>query len=248
VTAAFPLIRAVLEGSQPGHVFAAGGPGTDRFVITRFGFAQWVGEENAGGELDRTVRGLLGGGDARIPRYWLWYAPPPGWQGRLDAEAAGRVRRRERCRFALQGPRPADPPAPPGFELRLLDERLVGEASSLGLELGSRFWPSERAFLEGGLGVCALDGGQVASVCYAACVAGGQAEVDVLTRPEYRGRGLARAVGARFVDECLARGIQPTWDCFRENAASMSLAASLGFARERTYSLYSFTIPLDLPG
>jgi GNAT superfamily N-acetyltransferase len=248
VTAAFPLIRAVLEGSQPGHVFAEGVPGSDRtFVITRFGFAQWLGDEDEG-DLDRTVRRLLGGDDARIARYWLWYAPPPGWQRRLDAEAGGRVRRRERCRLALQGPRPADPRTPSGCELRILDERLLGEVSSLGLDLGSRFWPSEKAFLEGGLGVCALEAGQVASLCYSACVAGGRAEIDVLTRPEYRGRGLARAVAGRFVEECLARGVQPTWDCFRENAASMSLGASLGFAPERTYWLYSFTIPLDLPG
>jgi RimJ/RimL family protein N-acetyltransferase len=245
---AFPLIRAVLEGSQPGQVFTEGVPGSPRaFVITRFGFAQWLGDED-GGELDRTVQGLLRGEDSRLARYWLWYAPPPGWQRRLDAVAAGRVRRRERCRLALRDPRPADPATAPGIELRLLDERLVAEASSLGLDLGSRFWPSERAFLEGGFGVCALEAGQVACVCYAAGVAGGQAEVDVLTRPEYRGRGLARAVAGRFVEECLVRGIRPTWDCFRENAASMRLAAALGFVLERTYWLYSFTIPLDLPG
>jgi GNAT superfamily N-acetyltransferase len=241
----FPLIRAVIDGAQPGHVFAGGAVGSDdTFVVTRFGFAQWIGDEDD--SLVQTVATLIRDGDGRLPRYWLWYSPPARWQGRLDGAAQGRVRRRERWRFAWRAARPRLS-SPVDIDVRLVDAGLANEASSLGVDLGSRFWPSLDAFLEGGFGVCARADGQVVSLCYAACVAGGEAEVDIVTRPEYRGHGFAGAVARRFVHECLERGLQPTWDCFRENAASMRLAQGLGFTFEEAYWMYSFGVPLDYP-
>ena len=60
-------------------------------------------------------------------------------------------------------------------------------------------------------------------------MADGQVEVDVLTQPEYRGKGLGRSVVLAFTARCLESGLKPAWDCFTNNAGSMALARSCGF-------------------
>jgi GNAT superfamily N-acetyltransferase len=243
--APFPLIRAVLEGSQGGRVFADARSGAS-FVVTCFGFAQWVGQE-ARCRLDGVIEGLLARPEQGLPRYWHWYAPPPHWEDRLEAEGPARMRRRARWRSVFEGTMPALPaPDVLGFELRLLDATLLHQASPLGVDLESRFWRSGSDFLARGLGLCALQDGRIVSLCYAACVTGGLAEVDIVTLPEYRKQGLGRLVAHRFIRECLARGIRPTWDCFTENVASMDLARKLGFGDGWRYPLYSFNVPLDV--
>jgi RimJ/RimL family protein N-acetyltransferase len=82
------------------------------------------------------------------------------------------------------------------------------------------------------------------SLCYAAAVADGLAEVDVVTSAEFRGRGLAGVVTREFIKECLRRGVAPTWDCFDYNAGSVKLAEGLGFVEARRYDFYSFNVPI----
>jgi predicted GNAT family acetyltransferase len=88
----------------------------------------------------------------------------------------------------------------------------------------------------------------VVSLCYAAAVADGLAEVDVATDPEFRERGLAGVVTRQFIRECLSRGVAPTWDCFEYNAGSMKLARKIGFVEMRRYPFYSFNVPVCAKG
>jgi GNAT superfamily N-acetyltransferase len=244
----FPLISAVIQRRQRGRVFADAGaaPGA-AFVVTDFGFACRLGGEG-GKEFDAGLARLLATAGALRPEYLLWYAPPADWQARLDALGAPTVRRRERVRFEFREGRAgwlgAPVECPAGFELKRLSAELVPATEGLGVDLASRFWASADDFAENGLGVCLTAGGEVASLCYAAAVADGLAEVDVVTRPEYRGRCLADAVTRQFVKECLGRGIEPTWDCFAYNAGSMRLAEKHGFAEWYRYPFYSFNVPL----
>jgi RimJ/RimL family protein N-acetyltransferase len=143
--------------------------------------------------------------------------------------------------FAADRARWLDAPPPTG--VRPLSAELLPAADELGLGITSRFWASAADFEANGFGACVLEGGRVAAVCYAAAVVDGLAEVDVATRPDAQGRGLAFAAAQAFVRECRARGVAPTWDCFAENAASMRLAAKLGFVPARTYPFYTFRTP-----
>jgi GNAT superfamily N-acetyltransferase len=248
--ACFPLILAVLEGSQRGQVFA------DRrdapraaFVVNNFGFALLLDPEG-GGTLDPALAGLLREGDALRPSYLLWYAPPARWRRGLDALAPAPARRRERVRMKFVGAG-ADSSGegescPPGFELRRMDDELLPRADKFGLHLGSRFWSSDAQFIEHGMGVCLVKDGEIASLCYAAAVAGGLAEVDVVTDERFRGGGLATFAARRFVEECRVRGLTPAWDCFTYNAGSLKLAEKIGFVRGDEYLFYSFNVPADL--
>jgi RimJ/RimL family protein N-acetyltransferase len=247
----FPIILAVLEGSQPGQVFTAPGEADAALVVHQFGFMRLI-ERRPVEAMDAGLSELFGAAEGAIrPSYLLWYDPPPRWQERLDALGSDVARRRERLRFAFDESRAAyaTEPAhcPEGFSVRRMDRELLPKAEKFGLALESRFWPSAEPFLEHGLPVCVVKDGEIASLCYGAAVGGGAAEVDVATDPEFRQLGLGTVAAEQFVRECLAAGIEPAWDCFTYNAGSMKLAEKLGFVPDRGYAFYSFNIPVALP-
>ncbi len=92
-----------------------------------------------------------------------------------------------------------------------------------------RFWRTPNDFARYSNAVLAFVEGQPAALCYAAAVAGGRAEIDVLTLPAYRQLGLAKAVVHSFNQRCLAQNVLPLWDCFTNNTPSVALCRSIGF-------------------
>ena len=249
----FPLIGAVIQNQQRGQVFVdqPGSPAS-AVVITGFGFMSFLGTDQ-NEDFNSGLASLLADTTRIKPAYLLWYAPPAAWRQRLDALLPEPVRCRERARFEFRaeladfihhGSR-----SPHGFELKRINEELLPKSEELGTNISSRFWSSGADFLKHGLGVGLVKDGKIVSMCYAACVDGGLAEIDIVTAPEYRGSGLGTLVARQFIKECLHDGVTPTWDCFTGNLASYKLAERLGFVSVRTYPFYNFNIPLkvDIP-
>jgi len=58
---------------------------------------------------------------------------------------------------------------------------------------------------------------------------GAVTELGVDTLAEFRGKGYARAVCTRYIDDALSRDEAPLWTCRHENNASAHLAEQLGF-------------------
>lgn len=225
----FPLIAAVLGDRQNGAVFADRSDVPRRvYVEHAFGFAQLFGEDNAG--FDESLRRYLLLDRAFASAKVRLYTPdePEFLRGSLfDHE------RSERRRFVLDAnhlgnPGSLPPSAGAGIEIRAAR---VADVTAIddGFGVVRRFWRSDADFAASSLAVVAWDGGWPAAICYAAAVADGQAEVDVLTRPEYRGKGLGKSVVLAFTARCRESGLKPVWDCFTNNAGSMALARSCGF-------------------
>lgn len=57
------------------------------------------------------------------------------------------------------------------------------------------------------------------------------ADLGVITLPEFRGRGLARATVLAMAAEALQRGYEPQYRCQLDNAPSVALALASGFRR-----------------
>ena len=72
-----------------------------------------------------------------------------------------------------------------------------------------------------------------AAICYAAAVADNRAEIDVMTLPEFRNLGLGKRIVTFFNLRTLKQGIQPLWDCYTNNTASMMLCESTGFIKAK---------------
>lgn len=71
--------------------------------------------------------------------------------------------------------------------------------------------------------------GKFASTCTAIFVGRGEAEVDVHTEEQDRGRGFATLTASAFIETCLVRKLCPSWACWPERQASRALARKLGF-------------------
>lgn len=61
-------------------------------------------------------------------------------------------------------------------------------------------------------------------------------EIEIATNPDYRKRGLATAVSAKMVLECIKRNKYPSWDA--ANRISVAVAQKLGYRFKEEYTCY----------
>lgn len=225
----FPLIAAVLESEQDGVVYA------DRseipiqiYVEHAFGFAQVFGTPVPTFE-QALQRYMLVDRAFSCAKVRLYTPHCPGFL--LESECAGLRSWRQHFQLNTAHTRTNDHATEEFVEGLTL---VLADASHVDLIEGAfgvvrRFWRTPGDFAHYSNAALALVNGQPAALCYAAAVAGGRAEVDVLTLPAYRHLGLAKAVVRLFNQHCLAQNVLPLWDCFTNNAASMALCQSAGF-------------------
>lgn len=227
--ALFPLIGAVLQNAQLGRVFANHATSPSRFFVEHaFGFSQVFGIPDQG--FDRALqRYLLQDRDFHPEKIRLYTPSKPEF---LDNPDLAPLRSR-RQRFYLD----TKPTAAQETNRSLpADVRIMRVTASqferieCAFGIARRFWPTELAFIEQAHGMVAWIDGQPAAICYAAAIANNQAEIDVLTAPEYRRLGLGKLVVEHFIAACRVSGVTPVWDCFANNAASIALSRSCGFA------------------
>jgi RimJ/RimL family protein N-acetyltransferase len=129
------------------------------------------------------------------------------------------------------------PSLPSGFTLTPIDASTIEQQPVLKAEILTA-WDSIDAYLQDGVGVCLLEGEQLASVCFSMFVASGAAEVNVFTAEDYRQKGFATLTAAAFIDACLKRRMRPNWECFADNLPSVRLAENLGFKADKDIPVY----------
>lgn len=224
--APFPLIGAVLAGDQEGVVYADGTTSpTQVFVEHAFGFAQVFGASLAA--FERSLeRYLLIDRAFLSPKIRLYTPLLPSF---LDDPEHHRLRS-WRQHFQLDTTSAPAPSVETMVDATFVDVDMqsVGAVEeSFGVV--RRFWRTPLDFAGRSNAVLALVNRRPAALCYAAAVADGKAEIDVMTLPEWRNLGLAAVVVGMFNRRCLAQKILPLWDCFTNNAGSMALCRSTGF-------------------
>lgn len=225
----FPLIAAVLLNEQDGVVLGNDEKRpTQVYVEHAFGFAQVFGTPDPAFE-QSLQRYLLADKAFTCAKVRLYTPHCPSFLQASDCDGM----RSWRQHFQLDPTRANFSEA--GAQQPVKDLTLVqADASHADLiesafGVVSRFWRSPADFANKSNPVMALVGGQPAALCYAAAVANGKAEIDVLTLPDYRHLGLAKAVVQGFNQRCLEQQVLPLWDCFTNNAGSMALCQSTGF-------------------
>lgn len=164
----------------------------------------------------RAIETVFGGRAVRGERYAVLKEPDVFDREKLRAFAAG---------------------LPAGYELRLMDREMVPAllAEDWSRDFCSNFdGPDD--FARRGLGAAALHGGVPVAGAASYTVYRGGIEIEIDTRRDHRGRGLATACGARLILECLDRGLYPSWDA--ADLRSVHLAEKLGYHRGRPYPVY----------
>lgn len=93
-------------------------------------------------------------------------------------------------------------------------------------------------FLRLGLGYVAVYENQIVSGASSYSTYKDGIEIEVDTHPNFRRKGLAKAVAAQLILECLKQNRYPSWDAHTKN--SLDLAKKLGYEFSREYIAYEF--------
>lgn len=129
---------------------------------------------------------------------------------------------------------------PEGYTIRQIDEALYRIADK---EVFSSYFCSQFAtyedFAKRGLGFAVMHGDEWVAGASSYSMYTGGIEIELDTKEEHRRKGLALAVAARLILECLDRGLYPCWDA--ANLQSRRIAERLGYTFDKEYPTYSIT-------
>jgi GNAT superfamily N-acetyltransferase len=171
-----------------------------------------------GSEWDHRVRYAFGARLVARTRTGMTTPPPPAWdRARLQ-------------RFAAT--------LPGGFAI----ERITPDNVTSFVDVASDFvhhFRTRDAYFAQGVGFGAFVGERCVAGCSSFTLAGGKLEIEIDTHPDFRRRGLARAVAATMILHCLDAGIEPCWDA--HNPESAALALQLGFVDPQPYTVFVVT-------
>lgn len=229
-----PLAAAVLEGHHPGHIFVddPDQPAT-ALVCPVSGFYFVFGAPDTPRLLD-----FLPAAFALYPlRKRNLVATSRAWKEALDPHLEDKL---PRTGFAFRREQVAGwgaPELPPGIAIEPLESRHVERWGDLDHWLFEIFGGAEQFLARGFASVAAHDGRPV-SLAAACAIGGGEAEIELVTHPDYRGKGLATHVARALVRQCLERGISPAWSCASANVASIAVALKAGFVPCEDVMLY----------
>ena len=228
------LIVSCLQGHS-GKAFADDPDFPTAALIISYGFS-FIGGNPASVQAVELLKSVPTGTDL---------IPQPNWCEMVENVLGSRAQRKPRYGFKKEPgvfnrehleKYAAD--LPEGFYIKTIDEEtydlLDSESWSLGL---IENFASKEDFLTKGFGVAAIFNGRPVAGASSYIVYDGGIEVEIVTKPEYRRRGLASACGARLILECLERGLYPSWDA--ANIPSCLLAQKLGYTFSGEYASYS---------
>ncbi len=131
------------------------------------------------------------------------------------------------------GALPVLPPGPPWLRIERIDADFLARADLRGLdevrkEIGW-MWTSVEAYTRYSLGAAALIGAEIACWCTGEYVSEHMCGIGITTGQAHRGQGIAPLTAAALLQQCLAAGLTPHWECRAHNLPSARVAEKLGF-------------------
>jgi GNAT superfamily N-acetyltransferase len=143
------------------------------------------------------------------------------------------------------------PPTAPAAATAAADVRRIGPGDAAAVHAYdpdgawiASTWDGPDGLAAAGVGHGAFVAGRLAAVAVPFHLGTVYADVGVVTEAAHRGRGLSSACAAAVVADLRAAGLIPTWTTSPDNAASLAVAARLGFVRHREDVLYTVRVPI----
>lgn len=132
-------------------------------------------------------------------------------------------------------------PLKQSYDVKRINQPLIEQSVEFTKQYYMAYWDTVENFLTHGIGFCIMDNEKVVSEAVSIFRSQAYAEIDIFTHANYRGQGLAKIIGERFIDDCIAHKLEPRWDCDVNNVASIYLGTTLGFTNRKAYSVYTKT-------
>lgn len=104
------------------------------------------------------------------------------------------------------------------------------------------WWETIEDYLRYGTGYCIVNANQIVACCISSCVTQNEIGSHIITKDEYRKKGLAKTLISQYLYECKNKKLEPHWDCMESNLSSRKLAEACGYNRDFEYKLYSFPL------
>ncbi len=127
---------------------------------------------------------------------------------------------------------PQQPQLPKEYRLEPMDEAAFNQHP---FGHGKNYASYER-FLAEGAGAVLWKNGEIVASASSFLNLNGELELDVSTKEEHRGLGLATACVSKMLEQCMTKGFTVHWDA--QNETSKHLAQKFGFEVEEKYSVY----------
>lgn len=125
------------------------------------------------------------------------------------------------------------------FIIKSIDETCYDSIQNQDLDLSfSSNYPDYETFRRNGFGFVIIEEstGEIAAGASSFCSSLQTIEIEIATHPHYRQKGLATAISARMVLECMKQKKYPSWDA--TNLASVAVAQKLGYHFSKEYVSY----------
>lgn len=123
------------------------------------------------------------------------------------------------------------------FKIERIDEKLYDKVLSDPFMADCCcFFRSLEDFLENGRGYVIMHDNEIIAGASSYSWCKGLIDITIGTKNEYRQKGLAKAVAAKLILECLEKGIYPVWDSV--DMRSVALAKNLGYSFDKEYEVY----------
>lgn len=131
------------------------------------------------------------------------------------------------------------------YSIEKVDKALLSK-KDLNLELVEQsvreWWGNVGNFGKHGIGFCIVHNKEAICSCVASSFDGHEVQSHIVTRDDFRKKGLATVAVAEFVREGKSRSLELYWDCMEKNAGSRALAEKLGYVKSYEYNLYEFPL------
>lgn len=126
------------------------------------------------------------------------------------------------------------------YELRMFDQESfeMARMKEWSADLCSQF-KDYKEYEKKGIGTAIFHKGKLVAGASPYGVYDGGIEIEIDTKPEYRGKGLATVCGAKLILECLQKNLYPSWDA--HDLRSVALAEKLGYHLDYPYVTYNLS-------
>ena len=213
----FLLYRAAWEGIYGTHIVC----GTAEFTDALFVYLDGKPDPESAAVLEKSYTGRP------------WVCLTEDWETHVRERYPGiNVYTRYRMKPAAGFSLPEEKPLPGGCTLSRMDEAAFMEHP---FSHGCNY-ATYADFSRLGSGAVVRRGGEIVSSASSFLSLEGEVEMDVSTKPDWRGKGLAAACIREMLLDCMERKLTVHWDA--QNETSRHLAEKFGFEQDEAYRVY----------